>query len=38
MSRHQELIASIGVGLAGIAFWTLLVAFVATRLAAPIVA
>ncbi|MEN9728593.1 MAG: hypothetical protein RL434_2959 [Pseudomonadota bacterium] len=35
MSKRQELFASIGVGIAGIATWALLVAFLATRLSYP---
>lgn len=36
MNKEQEFLASIGVGLAGIAFWGLLVAYVATKLAYPV--
>ena len=35
MSKQQEFIASIGVGLAGIAVWTLLVAYLATKRSYP---
>ncbi len=38
MTNQQEFIASIGVGLAGVAVWTLLVAYLATRLAVPALA
>lgn len=35
MSKRQELVASIGVGIAGIVSWALLVAFLATRISYP---
>lgn len=35
MGKHQEFIASIGVGLMGIAAWVSLVAYLATRLSYP---
>ena len=38
MTRQTEFIASIGVGLAGIAVWTLFVAYLATKLAVPVLA
>lgn len=36
MSKQQEYMASVGIGLVGIAFWGLLVAYVATKLAYPV--
>lgn len=37
MSKHQEFIASIGVGLVGIAVWVSLAAYLATKLSYPVV-
>ncbi len=36
MTKRTEFIASIGVGLMGIAVWALLVSYLATKLAAPV--
>lgn len=35
MNKQQEFLASIGIGVAGIAFWGLLVGYIATKLAYP---
>jgi len=36
MSKQQEFMASVGIGLVGVAFWGLLVAYLATKLAYPV--
>ena len=36
MTKYQEFLASIGVGVAGIATWAIFAAYIATKLAYPI--